>query len=153
MLGSASPRNPSVLISVKSSAWRILLVACGKNAVFKSSFSMPQPLSTTLISSRPAFTTVISTLVAPASMAFSTSSFTTEAGRSTTSPADILLYTELSNLIIFIILPSIPDPPRLKTLASAKWNSYRWRLIPPRVLGTSHWFAIQTTFLARRLPF
>ena len=53
------------------------------------SASMPLPLSlTTMLSTPPR---VISTVMAvlPASIAFSTSSFTTEEGRSTTSPAAI----------------------------------------------------------------
>src|SRR5581483_3447553 len=45
------------------------------------------------INRRPAFSASIRTSVAPASSAFSSSSFTTEEGRSTTSPAAILLAT------------------------------------------------------------
>ena len=48
-------------------------------------------------------------LVAPASMAFSRSSFTTDAGRSTTSPAAIWLTVSGSRTCIFVpvILPSL----------------------------------------------
>ena len=54
-----------------------------------SSLPIPQPSSLTSISVFPPFSSSIRTRVAPASSAFSTSSFTTEAGRSTTSPAAI----------------------------------------------------------------
>ncbi|VTR69466.1 hypothetical protein DESC_740205 [Desulfosarcina cetonica] len=52
---------------------------------------MPWPLSATRISLRPPCSISTMMRVLPASMAFSTSSLTTEAGRSTTSPAAILL--------------------------------------------------------------
>src|SRR4051812_28595336 len=89
MLGSASPRNPSVRIAPRSSARRILLVACRSIASRASSASIPSPSSSTRISRLPPVSTAIATRDAPASMAFSTSSLTTEAGRSTTSPAAI----------------------------------------------------------------
>ena len=50
---------------------------------------MPQPLSEMRMKVMPPFWISMVTRVAPASMAFSTSSLTTEAGRSTTSPAAI----------------------------------------------------------------
>src|SRR5436853_3800749 len=50
---------------------------------------MPHPSSLTRMSWRPPSSTATSMVVAPASSAFSTSSFTTDAGRSTTSPAAI----------------------------------------------------------------
>ena len=90
---SASPRNPSVPTRNKSSASTILLVACGATASGNSSAAIPQPLSTTRTSSMPPCPTVTSIRVAPASTAFSSSSFTTLAGRSITSPAAILLTT------------------------------------------------------------
>src|SRR5260370_1173449 len=47
---------------------------------------------------------------APASMAFSSSSFTTDAGRSTTSPAAILFATASGNILIRLIMwMSFPD--------------------------------------------
>ena len=52
---------------------------------------MPTPSSSTRIRLLPPPAVVIATRVAPASMAFSTSSFTTLAGRSTTSPAAMRL--------------------------------------------------------------
>ena len=58
-----------------------------------SSAAMPQPLSATRISSLPPFSSVTSIRVAPASTEFSSSSFTTLAGRSITSPAAILFTT------------------------------------------------------------
>ena len=52
---------------------------------------MPMPSSATLISTLPAPCSVTWMLIAPASIAFSTSSFTAEAGRSITSPAAMRL--------------------------------------------------------------
>jgi len=90
MLESASPRNPKECTHIRSSALRILLVECRKKASGTSSFGIPHPLSVMRIREMPP--SLISTVMAdaPASMAFSTSSFTTELGRSTTSPAAIL---------------------------------------------------------------
>src|SRR5947209_9707613 len=58
-----------------------------------SSCPMPQPLSVIAISFLPPASTSRRIRVAPASREFSRSSLTTEAGRSTTSPAAILLAT------------------------------------------------------------
>ena len=58
---------------------------------------MPLPLSATRMRDMPPFWISTVTEVAPASMAFSTSSFTTEAGRSTTSPAAMRSATWGSN--------------------------------------------------------
>ena len=66
----------------------ILLVACFEKASSMSSGCIPAPLSATL-KERQSLLTSISILVAPASIEFSTSSFTTEAGLSITSPAAI----------------------------------------------------------------
>src|SRR5215207_10134409 len=68
-------------------AVRILLVACLKTLNLASSSLMPKPSSLTSMRSRPPSAISTSTRVAPASKGFSESSFTTEAGRSTTSPA------------------------------------------------------------------
>jgi len=54
---------------------------------------MPQPSSVTWINPRPPASSATSIRVAPASIAFSTSSLTTDAGRSTTSPAAMRLAT------------------------------------------------------------
>src|SRR3954451_18489468 len=56
---------------------------------------MPLPSSLTRIDWRPPSSTAMSIDVAPASIAFSISSFTTDAGRSTTSPAAIWSATAL----------------------------------------------------------
>src|SRR5919112_2043713 len=85
--GKASPRKPMVRTDSKSLAVRILLVAWLKTLSLASSSDMPEPLSLTTIRSRPPSAISTSMRVAPASRAFSESSFTTEAGRSTTSPA------------------------------------------------------------------
>src|SRR3954470_22689836 len=87
--GSASPRKPSVRIAARSSACRILLVACRSIASRASSGSIPSPSSSTRTCFLPPSSTAMVMRVAPASMAFSTSSLTTDAGRSTTSPAAI----------------------------------------------------------------
>src|ERR1700680_5026901 len=67
---------------------------------------MPVPSSLTRISLRPPSSSEISMTVAPASIAFSTSSFTTDEGRSTTSPAAIWSATELGRIEITGILTS-----------------------------------------------
>lgn len=85
ILGSASPRKPSVRIRNKSFSSLILLVACRSKATMQSSSAMPSPLSIMRILDNPASSKWISIDVLFASMEFSTSSFTTEAGRSTTS--------------------------------------------------------------------
>ena len=90
MLGSASPRNPRVDIASRSGTSVSLLVANRSKASTASSEAIPDPLSATLISSRPPATMPILISVLPASREFSTSSLTTEAGRSMTSPAAIL---------------------------------------------------------------
>ncbi len=93
MLGSASPRKPRVVMENRSSARDILLVACRAKARDASSRLIPHPSSDTEIISSPPPATSTRTARAPASIEFSTSSFTTEAGRSTTSPAAILSAT------------------------------------------------------------
>src|SRR5206468_503853 len=80
MLGSASPRKPSVATVGRSSARASLLVAWRAKATSASSAAMPSPSSRTAISSSPPAASRTSTWWAPASSAFSTSSFTTEAG-------------------------------------------------------------------------
>ncbi len=98
---SASPRNPKVAILLRSSSTLILLVALRKNAFLMSSFSIPQPSSLMRIYETPPFLISIVTFVAPASIEFSTSSFITELGRSTTSPAAISSAMCLSKTFIF----------------------------------------------------
>ena len=70
-------------------ACAILLVACRSSASRASSGSIPSPSSSTRISFLPPSSTATAMRRAPASSAFSTSSLTTDAGRSTTSPAAI----------------------------------------------------------------
>ncbi len=103
MLGSASPRNPRVPIASRSKTERILLVACRSSESSASSRSMPQPSSNTRTKEIPPRRIKTSILRAPASMLFSTNSFTTDAGRSTTSPAATWLATVSgSNRILLI---------------------------------------------------
>ena len=97
MLGRASPRNPSVATASRSAAVRILLVACRSSESNASSRSMPQPSSITRTSEIPPRRIIMSILRASASILFSISSFTTEAGRSTTSPAATWLATVSDN--------------------------------------------------------
>src|SRR5688500_4772818 len=59
---------------------------------------MPNPSSLTRTRRRPPSSISMSTVVAPASSAFSRSSLTTEAGRSTTSPAAIWSATSLDSI-------------------------------------------------------
>ena len=97
MEGNASPRKPMVMTDSMSLAVRILLVAWLKTLSLASSSLMPEPLSLTSMRSRPPSAISTSMRVAPASRAFSESSFTTEAGRSTTSPAATCWATRGSN--------------------------------------------------------
>ena len=90
--GSASPRKPSVVICCSCSS-ASLEVAWRSSASGSSSGAMPQPSSLTWIRPLPPASSATSIRVAPASIAFSTSSLTTEAGRSTTSPAAMRLAT------------------------------------------------------------
>ncbi len=89
MEGRASPRKPRVVIAARSSARRILLVAWRAKASRASSAVIPSPSSSTRMDALPPSSTATFTRRAPASSAFSTSSLTTDAGRSTTSPAAI----------------------------------------------------------------
>ena len=89
MLGRASPRKPKVRMEKRSSGRPILLVAWRRIASSSSTSVMPLPLSAMRIRSRPLPPISTSMFVAPASMAFSKSSLTTDAGRSMTSPAAI----------------------------------------------------------------
>jgi hypothetical protein len=85
--GKASPRKPKVATDSRSWTARILLVACLKMERDASSRDIPEPSSRTRMCDVPPSPSSTSTLVAPASSEFSTNSLTTEAGRSTTSPA------------------------------------------------------------------
>ena len=78
-------------------AWR-------RNAVAAWSAGMPQPSSVTRMRVIPPRLISTVTADAPASMAFSISSFTTLAGRSTTSPAAIRSATWGSSCFIVAIL-------------------------------------------------
>ena len=91
MAASASPRKPMVPTDSRSARLAILLVAWRLSAVGSSLRKMPQPLSSTLISRTPPACSRTVIWVAPASSALSSNSRTTEAGRSTTSPAAIWL--------------------------------------------------------------
>ena len=98
MLASASPRKPNVAMRSKSAVASILLVAKRLTAKRKSSASMPQPSSRTTMRFTPPPS--METVMAPASASrlFSKSSFTMDAGRSTTSPAAIWLATNSGSL-------------------------------------------------------
>ena len=91
MLERASPRKPREEMVNRSSTEEILLVEWRRKARDTSSGGMPQPLSVTRMKEMPPSRISTVTAVALASMAFSRSSFTTEAGLSITSPAAILL--------------------------------------------------------------
>src|SRR3954454_17742114 len=77
-------------------------VQCRSTARSSSSAGMPAPSSVTAIRALPPSRNTISTLRAPASTAFSTSSLTAAAGRSMTSPAAMRLTTTGGNWRIFI---------------------------------------------------
>src|SRR5450830_533034 len=88
---SASPLKPMVPTDSRSVRLLILLVAWRLKASGSSSRRMPAPSSSTAIRRTPPASNRTVTCVAPASSALSTNSRTTEAGRSTTSPAAIWL--------------------------------------------------------------
>ena len=77
----------------RSPGSRSLLVAWASKAIARSSGPMPAPSSLTRTSWMPPSSRSMRTWLAPASSAFSTSSLTTDAGRSMTSPAAIWLRT------------------------------------------------------------
>src|SRR3982074_2151033 len=112
MAGSASPRKPNVKTPTRSDAFLILDVPCRARASGTSSADMPAPSSLTRTSLRPPSSSVISIAEAPASIEFSTSSFTTEEGRSTTSPAAIWSATALGRIEIKdMLVPKLPILP------------------------------------------
>ena len=76
---------------------RILLVACSATARTASPAAILWPSSRTRIKDIPPSSMSTSIREAPASKAFSTSSFTALAGRSMTSPAAILCATSAGN--------------------------------------------------------
>ena len=88
--GSASPRKPRLRMRSRSSSGS-LEVQWRSTASDSSSRVMPMPSSLTAIRLCPPATSATSMRVASASIAFSTSSFTAAAGRSTTSPAAMRL--------------------------------------------------------------
>src|SRR5574344_430257 len=79
---------------------------------------MPLPLSRIRISLQPPFSNAIAMRVAPTSRRFSTSSLTTEAGRSTTSPAAIWLASKGGRIRIGILaggdIEHLPDQQLLR---------------------------------------
>ena len=86
-LASASPRNPNVWTVSRSSKLESLLVVWRSHRIGRSSARMPWPSSWIWRSLFPPSFTVTVMDVAPASRAFSSSSFSAEAGRWITSPA------------------------------------------------------------------
>src|SRR4051812_3432882 len=85
----------------RSSVLVIFEVAWRSKASTASSRVIPQPSSETRRRRRPPASTSTSTRSAPASIEFSTNSFATEAGRSTTSPAAIWFATWSERTRIF----------------------------------------------------
>ena len=108
---SASPRKPSERTANSASALRSFEVACRSKASASSAGGIPQPSSRTRIRSIPPASTATAIRVAPASSAFSISSFTTEAGRSITSPAAIRAATSGGSTRIGARPPPAPSPP------------------------------------------
>ncbi len=103
----ASPLNPIVETVSRSSIRVSLLVACFLYARRVSTLLIPQPLSRIRIEFFPPFSTSIRMSVAPASIELSISSFTTDAGRSITSPAAILFIVSLSRIRILFPCTSL----------------------------------------------
>ena len=109
MAARASPRKPMVPMASKSSAVFSLEVAWRRKAVGASWGDIPQPLSVTRRKVMPPSRSSTVTLEAPASTAFSTSSLTTEAGRSTTSPAAMRLAIWGGSCVILGMASSFQD--------------------------------------------
>ena len=98
MLGSASPRNPRVATRSRSDERCDLAGRVPGEREAISCGSMPMPSSRTRISPQPPRSSSTSMREAPASREFSTSSLTTEAGRSITSPAAIWLMSSSARI-------------------------------------------------------
>ena len=116
--GKASPRNPRVATrsSAPSSPTKLsgnFDVACRSSASAIPSRSIPHPSSITSMPSSPPPASRTTIRPAPASIAFSTSSFNADAGRSTTSPAAMRL-TSVSGrrrmMGMGVDIPRILDP-------------------------------------------
>ena len=89
-LGLTGHHDPAILLeAMRRFAFDTLLVACRTKAIASSSAGMPAPSSLTRIEVLPAPRTSMLMRRASESRAFSTSSLTTDAGRSITSPAAI----------------------------------------------------------------
>jgi membrane-associated protein len=88
---SASPRKPMVATASRSSSDAIFDVACRASASGRSSGGMPPPSSATRRRFTPPASSCTRMSRLPASRLFSSNSFSTDAGRSTTSPAAIWL--------------------------------------------------------------
>src|SRR6185312_9632523 len=134
--GSASPRKPSVRMSSRSSPVSFE-VACRSTARSRSARVMPSPSSVTRIRRRPPPSVSTSMRFAPASSAFSTSSLTTLAGRSTTSPAAMRLTTPSDSWRTGILFPSprpavLPSPLPARGEREAGGDSVLARVYPPR---------------------
>ena len=99
----ASLRNPGMAIFRRSSAVRSFEGASREKAVSTWSTGMPEPLSLTLIDLVPPCSMETEIWVVAAAMSFSTSPLTTEAGRSTTSPAAICAATVGGSTWMFML--------------------------------------------------
>ena len=117
---------------------RILLVACRSSESRASSRSIPQPSSTTRMREIPPRWIPTSIARAPASMLFSTSSFTTEAGRSTTSPAATWLARVSGRSLIRLIGLLTLDP--FDSLRSLR-TSFRFLILKNLESGYSRRFS------------
>ena len=80
-----------------------MLVACRVKAMPASSGLMPQPSSLIFMYVAPPLLNSTVTLDAPASKEFSISSFITDAGRSTTSPAAIISATSGGRMLMRVM--------------------------------------------------
>src|ERR1035437_6937404 len=105
MLASASPRNPSDSMRPSSAMLESFEVAWRMKASGRSTGGIPAPSSNTRMRSMPAPWTSIVMCSAPASRLFSTRSLTTDAGRSTTSPAAMASATAWSRRTMPISRP------------------------------------------------
>jgi hypothetical protein len=111
MLASASPRKPRLPTRSRSPTPPIFEVAWRATARGSSAAAMPSPSSLTRIRTSPPSSTSTSIRAAPASTAFSQSSFTTDAGRSTTSPAAMASATAGLSSRMGLMSPAPRRPP------------------------------------------
>src|SRR5215467_3148378 len=111
-----------------------------------SSRTMPHPLSVIWISFFPPASTLILTRVAPASSEFSSISFTTDAGRSTTSPAAIWFATVSESTWILPMAEQLGDWDQRSV---SQMHSKKQNRVSDNVGGVKHFLSVLLRALRR----